>query len=305
MIRAAIAWRLRILNQVFLRLRWYLRRLLDFSAKETVDKISIVVVGRNDNYGGDFSHRLQTVLDWNLAQLPNAELIYIEWNAISSRPSDCEWITKRYLNSFCYIVPKSIHDSITNNPKMPVMEYFAKNLGIRKSKSQWILMLNADVFIGSDTVKRIQMLNKKTVYGTHYVSIKWDGKALNEGHQTNKDIIVTKFAAPENLSATVGNFILTHKDNWMLATGYDERLNNVRAGVDTNGLEQLLYIGLKPIVLGNHYHLDHPESIIHGSNDTHGKHAFDNIPYKNKNNWGFIDHREIQIAERIWELQPI
>jgi hypothetical protein len=240
-----------------------------------------------------------------MKHLPHAELIYVEWNHIPDRPSDCEWITKRYLNSFCYIVPNSIHKAITDNPKMPMMEYFAKNLGIRKAKNDWILMLNADVFIGLDSLKMIRRLNNDTVYGTHYVSIKWDGKALTKEHQQNKEFIVRKFAAPEDLSATVGNFILTHKKNWLKATGYDERLKNVRAGVDSNGLFQLKHLGVKPIVIGNHYHLDHPESIIHGANESHGQHSFDNIPYKNPEGWGFENYPLKQISERIWELQAI
>ncbi len=305
MIRAAISWRLEILRQFFLRLRWRIRRAIDFSTKEKVNSISLIVAGRNDNYGGDFSIRLQTVLDWNMSHMPNAELVYIEWNQVKDRPSDCEWISKRYPNSFCYIVPNSIHKTINDNPKMPMLEYFAKNLGIRKSKNDWLMMLNADVFVGQDTLENIHRLNKDTVYGTHYVSIKWDGKPLEKYHQEDKNIIITQFAAPENLSATVGNFILTHKKNWLEAGGYDVQLNNVRAGVDSNGLSQLLHLGLKPIVIGHHYHLDHPESIIHGPNESHGMHSFENIPYKNPDDWGFINYPLLQISERIWELQPI
>jgi hypothetical protein len=79
----------------------------------------------------------------------------------------------------------------------------------------------------------------------------------------------------------------------------------VRAGVDTNGLKQLFYAGLKPMVLGHHFHLDHPESIVHGNNDTHGVNAFNNIPYKNNENWGFNTSPLKQISERIWELEKI
>lgn len=305
MIKSALSWRFQLLRQHFQKFKWSLRQFLDFSPKAEIDAISIIVVGRNDNYGGDFSFRLKTVLDWNLTHLPNAELIYIEWNQIKERPSDCDWISKRYLNSYCYIVSNEIHKKITDNPKMPMMEYFAKNIGIRKSQSNWVLMINADVFIGSDTLKNLHRLNVDTVYGTHYISIKWDGEPLNESHQKDKKIRVAQFTAPYNLSATVGNFIFTHKKNWLKATGYDERLYNVRAGVDSNGLLQLLYSGLKTQVLGSHFHLDHPESIIHGTNDSHGNHLFDNIPYQNPDDWGMANYPLKKISERIWELQVI
>ena len=64
--------------------------------------ISIIVVGRNDNYGGDFSLRLKTTIDWNLKQLPGAELIYVEWNKIPEKESDCLWIEKSRLFGRCF-----------------------------------------------------------------------------------------------------------------------------------------------------------------------------------------------------------
>lgn len=298
----AIKWRVDYYRKKLLKLFWLFKRLFDFSQKEKTNGISVVVVGRNDNYGGDFSKRLQTTLDWNLSHLPNPELIYVEWNQIKERPSDCEWIVARYPNAKCYIVSNEIHKKINDSSRIPMMEYFAKNIGIRRATNEWILMINADVFIGTDVIKNIRTLNDNTVYGTHYISIKWDKKPINSSHQKNKKIIVSEFPASNDLSSVVGNFILTHKKNWFNATGYDESLNNVRAGVDTNGLRQLLYLGLKQMVLGQHFHLDHPESIIHGKNDTHGSHSFRNIPYKNSEDWGMAKHPLKQISERIWEL---
>ncbi len=286
---------------------WNLKRYFFHRGSESVgpENISIVVVGRNDNYGGDFSLRLKTTLDWNLKQLPGAELIYVEWNRIEDRESDCFWIEKRYPEAKCYIVPNEIHNQITQNKAMPVLEYFAKNLALRKASRDWIIMINADCFIGPNVMKNINRLNKNYVYATHYVSFRWDQEPLSERHTRAVENFVITFSASANLSAVVGNFILTHKQNWLNATGYDEKLTNVRAGVDSNGLNQLLHAGLKPMVLGHHYHLDHPESIIHGTNQSHGSHAFNNIPYKNGSNWGFAEHPLKQLSDRIWQLEKI
>ena len=123
-------WRVRMMDRLAKRYIWQAKFRLDLSAKEKVDKISLVVVGRNDNYGGDFSDRLRSTIDWNYSHLPNPELIYVEWNTIPDRPSDTEWISKRYPNSKCFIVPNEIHQQICTNPKIPMMEYFAKNMGM-------------------------------------------------------------------------------------------------------------------------------------------------------------------------------
>ncbi|OFY13949.1 MAG: hypothetical protein A2X02_09000 [Bacteroidetes bacterium GWF2_29_10] len=305
MILEALKWRIVYLKLSKFYFYWFFRQLFDCSKNEQVNSISVVVTGRNDNYGGEFAKRLQTTLDWNLSKLPNPELIYVEWNRIKDVASDCEWISQRYKNSKCYVIGEDIHESIATNPKIKMLEYHAKNVGIRKAKNEWILLINADVFLGLDIAKNIKMLNKNTIYGSHYKNIEWDGNPINEKHVNDKSLIKAFFATNKYLESVVGNFILTHKNNWLNATGYDESLTMVRLGVDTNGLKQLLYTGLKTMVLGHHYHLDHKESALYGKNDTHGEHDFDNIPYKNPESWGMTNYKEVSIGNNIWELKKI
>lgn len=305
-LKAAIHWRIIYYRQQRLKFYWKLKQLFDFSKKEKVEAISVVVVGRNDNYGGDFTERLRTTLDWNLSILPNPELIYIEWNQVPDRPSDCDWIAAQYPNAKCYIVPKEIHDTITQNPKMPVMEYFGKNLGIRKATNNWVLIINSDILLDFKLGASIKKgLSKRFVYGTHYYNIIWDGKLITRKWIENKGIIKNHFTANNKLDSVVGNFILTHKKNWYNLTGYDETLNYVRAGVDTNGLKQFYYNGLKPMVLGNHYHLDHLESMINQSNETNKMYKLNNIPYKNSDDWGFFNYNDKKINSQIWQLEKI
>ncbi|MDX2003050.1 MAG: hypothetical protein SFW35_11495 [Chitinophagales bacterium] len=304
-------WRVRQADRLIKRYIWNVKRSMDASPKETVDKVSIVVVGRNDNYGGDFSDRLRATIDWNYGHIPNAELIYVEWNTIADRPSDTEWISKRYPNSKCFIVPNDIHLLYNTNPKIPMMEYHAKNVGIRQASNNWIGLINADVFLAENTIANMAALSKSHIYGTHYINIKWKGEVLTKEFLSNKKIVLHQFSTDKVLHSVVGNFIMTHRDNWWKATGYDERLTDVRDGVDTNGLRQLQYMGLKPMVIGDHYHLDHNESRIYGFNETHGnnrdfnKAITENIPYKNKDNWGLADFPKKQIAENIWVFQKI
>lgn len=303
-------WRVRLADRKIKELKWKLRYRYAHKATETVDKFSMIVVGRNDNYGGDFTDRLKATMDWNYSHIPNCELIYIEWNKVEDRPTDTDWIVERYPNSKCFIVPKAIHDKIAANPKMPMMEYFAKNMGMREASNDWLIMINADVVLTPEVCSRLTRLNKDYIYGTHYKNIIWNGEPISEEVIFDESRLKNLFSTDDSLSAVVGNFILTHKDNWMKATGYDETLNDVRLGVDTNGLAQLLNMGLKPMVLGDHYHLDHGESAINSRNNpTHGN-AYKilkglNIPYKNPENWGLIDYPKKQIAEHIWQLEEI
>lgn len=302
----AIHWRIAFWHQQFLKIKWEIKRRCDFSKKEKVDRMSVVVVGRNDNYGGDFSRRLQIILDWNLKNLPNAELIYVEWNQIKEKPSDCEWIAKRYPNAKCYIVPHKIHTARCTNDKILMLEYIAKNIGIRKAGNDWILLVNADVYIDPVDFNKKLKLSKKRVYGTYFCNVDWDQKPITA--DTYKKNIKFTGHPYSDLSGVVGNFILTHKENWLLSQGYDESLTDVRLGVDNDGVYQLYSKGLKPMIMGYHYHLDHPGSVSKGINPTHGnvqKLLNRKYPYINKKNWGLIDHPLKQITDNIWELQEI
>lgn len=299
-------WKARQAEILFKYAWWKFKRAIDTSKKIPVEGISLVVVGRNDNYGGDFSDRLRVTIDWNYGHLPNPELIYVEWNQIPERESDTKWIAERYENCKCFIVPNDIHKDISSNPKIPMMEYFAKNIGIRESTNDWVAVVNADVLLGPEVFPELKELSKQHIYGTHYRNIRWEGEPITEQHFTNKDILLNSFPTSMKLDSVVGNFLLTHKDNWLRSGGYDESLTDVRIGVDNNGRDQLLHLGFKPMVLGSHFHLDHGESSITNKNNaTHGNRAslIGNIPYKNPDNWGFKDYPKKQIADKIWVLQ--
>jgi hypothetical protein len=309
-ISSAFNWRWRVLKHNAVKLQWLVKKKLDFSRKENVNSLSIVVVGRNDNYGGDFSLRLKTTFDWNLGLFPNAELIYVEWNPIEENESDCPWIVAAYPNAKCYIVPNEIHKKLITTKNFPILEYFAKNLGIRKASGDWIALINADVLIGPDC--KFDKLDKSKIYGTHYNNLKWDRQPIKKEFLLEKNNILSSFPANNKLQSVVGNFIMSHRDNWLKMTGYDERLSDVRNGVDNNGLQQLLHSSLKTMAIGNHYHLDHAESLINGSNNTHGDQERineiakgNNIPYINPKSWGLQNYSFKETKPRIWKIHQI
>ena len=52
--------------------------------------ISIILVGRNDNYGGNFEDRLFSTLDYNSRALSERgiehEIVFVEWNPVPDEP---------------------------------------------------------------------------------------------------------------------------------------------------------------------------------------------------------------------------
>lgn len=306
-LQVALEWRKRYYKNILLRKKWDVRNLFNRFGDIPVNEISIIVVGRNDNYGGDFSDRLKASLAWNLKNIPNHELIYVEWNPVEGKESDCIWIEKNHPNAKCYIVSREIHAKLSTNPNIPMMEYYAKNVGFRRATKDWILSINADICIGKDVAKNISKANPNRVYATHYQNMNWNGQTITEQYLADPNFQLTKYSADNTLGGVVGNLVFTNGSNWLKATGYDETLSSVRAGVDTDGLKQLFSLGVTPGVIGTHYHFDHGDSMVHGKpNLTHGKMELlknRKYPYRNDDDWGLMNYKEKKISERIWQLE--
>ena len=121
--------------------------------------LSIVVAGRNDNYGGDFLNRLQVCLDV-LSQFCaacglDAELLIVEWNPPVDRPSLLDAVRWSYLTPAIRIitVPKEIHDTLENSQRMPMYEYLAKNVGVRRARGEFVLVTNPDIIFSRELIE--------------------------------------------------------------------------------------------------------------------------------------------------------
>jgi hypothetical protein len=285
------------------RAKWHVRKLRDVLKPVDIDPtVALVVIGRNDNYGGDFSGRLKATMKWNL-QFPFNEVFYIEWNPVVDRPSDTEWLVNDFPEIKTYIVSGERHAKCCTNPKMPVMEYFAKNVGIRRATSKWICLVNADVLIGRDVFRRMRKLRPGTVYGTHSENITWLGGEINDDDLNS--YAPGSFSATNELFSVAGNFLLAPRDLFHAARGFDESLTDRRISCDSHGVAQLFNLGARARVLGLHYHLNHPESCRIATFAHQGAvfDPWDGVPYRNDENWGQADAEEKQIRERTWLLE--
>lgn len=266
-------------------------------------EITIVVVGRNDNYQGDFRARLETTLSWNLRQI-HGEAIYVEWNPIPGRPSDAEWLVKRFPNLRVYVVPPEIHEGCCTNPDIPVMEYFAKNVGIRRARTPWICVMNVDVVLGPEIVNCLHCLRKEYLYGTNRIDLRWNGQKVSNRMLANRRLHLRTIRMNKEHNY-IGDFLLAHRDAWHQARGYDESLTDRRSGCDRRGVAQLYHGGIKPCHIGTHFHLDHPETMAYGQAEHHGEsfNANENLPYHNSAGWGLMDTEEVQVQDRVWLLR--
>ena len=109
--------------------------------------LSLVVAARNDNYGGDFTHRFQVFVNvlsgWAHRYKLDAELIVVEWNPPPDRPALREQIAwpadRGSLRLRLIEVPQEIHRRLPNSGRMPLFEYIAKNAGIRRARGRYVI----------------------------------------------------------------------------------------------------------------------------------------------------------------------
>lgn len=261
--------------------------------------VTAVVVGRNDDYMPDFKQRLEATISWNTRYLAD-EVIFVEWNPPPERGLLSESLAKRFPTLRAYVVAPEIHHSISENARVPLLEFHAKNVGIRRATTDWIVATNADAVFALDTVRTILRtpLAEDVVWTTQRVDIPW-----REGRDKEMSLLDTlryRRVIPYDPLGT-GEFAFASRNLWHRARGYDEALSRHRIGVDPRGVAQMLEHGARTQNAGTVLHLAHPTSCSEGVRPHHGEWAtLEGLPYENRESWGLADRVETEIAERVW-----
>jgi len=123
-------------------------------------KISLVVAIRDPEYGGNLLYRTQVFVNGfiNLANKYRlaCELVIVEWNprAGSIRFREAlSWTEPLGLATIRFIeVPAETHRRFPNADRMPIFEYIAKNVGIRRARGEYVLATNPDLLYNSELI---------------------------------------------------------------------------------------------------------------------------------------------------------
>jgi hypothetical protein len=265
-------------------------------------QIAAVLVGRNDDYMSDFCERLFATIEWNIRYLVS-EVVFVEWNPPADRELLAYPLTKRFSCLNAYVVSAEIHQRICENQNVKLLEYHAKNVGIRRATSPWIMTTNADAAVGLDTVNTLftETLDPKVVWTAERVDIPWREDQQNEIGLL--DSLRYKRVIPYQLLGT-GEFCLASKELWHNIRGYDEFMVKHRIGCDVRGTAQMLSHGATIRKTGTVLHLTHPTSCTENVQPHHGEMAtVEGVPYRNRDDWGLENCRTVQLAERVWRLE--
>ncbi len=264
--------------------------------------MAAVVVGRNDDYMSDFAERLYATLEWNIKYLVS-EVVFVEWNPPSDRELLAHDLTKTFKCLRAYVVPAEVHQRICENENIKLLEYHAKNVGIRRAESPWIMSTNADAAVGLDAVNMLLsgQLDPEVIWTAERFDIPW-----REDRQRKiglLDSLRFRRGIPYHRLGT-GEFCLASKELWHQGRGFDENMRSHRIGCDVRGTAQMLAQGARIRRVGTVLHLTHPTSCTESVQPHHGEHAStEGVPYQNSDNWGLGDSREVQLAERVWRLE--
>ncbi len=265
-------------------------------------EFAAVTVGRNDDYMSDFCERLLATIAWNTKYLVS-EFIFVEWNPPADRELLSYELTKKFDCVRAYIVPPEIHRQTCRNPNINLLEYHAKNVGIRRARSKWILSTNADAALGLDSVNRLlnTPLKEDVLWTAERCDIPW---RENEQKEIGFWGSLRYRRVNPYVALGTGEFCLASRELWHRARGFDEQMVKHRFGCDIRGTAQMVALGGSIRRAGAVLHLSHPTSCTEGVRPHHGEEATpDGVPYQNPDDWGLANLKEVQLAERVWRLE--
>ena len=274
--------------------------------------ISFVTIGRNDNYGGNFLNTLIRSLNHNLDEISkltsNFEYILVDWVSIKEPLYQLEEF-KKLLTAYPQFKIYTVDKSVAINEDIStefLYEYYAKNVGIRKSQGEMISVLNSDLLLSSDLISNIISLSESSVIPSIFrprfsVGIKVDsdindvqsklevigigdiGKHIDENcNFSGEGFYDTKFGVIDFENREIdpmgeiasGDIIISYKEHLKdLIKGYDEtnpehrQKDRRQSGMDSEIIYNYVSKNLPVFYLENlYFHVEHSRKDLNRDN---------------------------------------
>jgi hypothetical protein len=295
--------------------------------------LTIIITGRNDDFGGDFNRRLFRALEFNHRHLNERgvshEFVLVEWRPLAGKPLLAEVLADRYpelvphtLMSF--VADIEYHEAYSLNPKLQFQEFIAKNIGIRRCRGQYILTTNTDIYLSRGVLDLLERraLEPRVLYRCRRIDLKSDVDFEDIDWSILEDArnydTINEIKPPCYTNAS-GDFLLLDRDSYCSLRGFNEVYRVAKVHMDSNFCLKAYSAGLtlQPID-GVVYHVglgtlnsqmglyrDRPGDAPWG--DTRWKRA---VVYDNDGDWGLwrAPSRELRPGvvrlEFRWEAVP-
>ena len=290
--------------------------------------LSIVVTGRNDGYGKDFTERFLRTLAFNHQVLTEHaiehEFVLVEWCPIAGRP----WLTDLARDAVpslddrsfvCCLVDPAYQPALTQNPRLAYLEFLAKNVGIRRAHGQFVLTTNCDVFLGRHICHALAAgaLEREVVYRALRIDLKmhmdqtgvdWEMLEDRRNHLARERTSLT----PPLYGGGTGDFLLLGRGAWETIRGFNEVYRTARIGIDYNFLAKAHSSGYRIADIGGPvYHVNHVGTFRitqrqYQADRTAAHYGdprwpSDRVTYSNPESWGLRDAPARDLGRgRVW-----
>ena len=221
--------------------------------------LSIIITGRNDDFGGNFNARLFGALEFNHAHLTARgiphEFVFVEWRPVSGKL----WLSEVLVDRYSHLVPQSLscfvadaayHDAYSLNPKLQFQEFIAKNIAIRRCRGAFILTTNTDVYLSRGMLDMLAArgLEQRVLYRTVRIDLKdevdcstIDWAALEDDR--NYDHVNT--IEPPYYTNASGDFLLLDRDSYQELRGFNEVYRAAKVHMDSNFCRKAYSAGMR------------------------------------------------------------
>jgi hypothetical protein len=226
--------------------------------------LTIVVTGRNDDFGGDFNGRFFRALRFNHEQLTAAgvphEFVLVEWRPIERRPYLASLLAEEFAGIpssqlRAFVVDPTYHEALSLNPRLQFHEFIAKNVGIRRARGAFVLTTNTDIYLSRGVIGCLaaRALDTDVLYratrhdlkgGLDVTRTTW---ALLEDDR-NCEIVNT--IHPPCFTNASGDFLLLDRDASHRLGGFNEVYRAAKIHIDGNFCVQAHLAGLRIVDIG-------------------------------------------------------
>jgi hypothetical protein len=227
--------------------------------------LSIVVTGRNDDFGGDFNGRFFRALRFNHAELTRAgidhEFVFVEWRPIDRVPYLASLLEAEFphlgpSSLCCYVVDPAYHHALSLNPRLQFQEFIAKNVGIRRARGRFVLTTNTDIYLSRGVVGRLE--SGSLADGILYRAARYDLKESSDDSRVDWDLLedernydaVNPIRPPYFTNAS-GDFLLLDHGSYQRLRGFNEVYRVAKIHIDGNFCVKAHASGVQLVDIGS------------------------------------------------------
>lgn len=270
--------------------------------------LSIVLGGRDDNYGENFIPRLKQSVENNLSKLDKSGLDY-EMIVVDFNPLNNQYLHKNILLTEALSHSKVKNIIVDNSVVLAenlgpttYYEYFAKNVGCKNSSGELVFITNSDILITDCLIEELVKETKNENKDEYFYRVRYRGEVPlgmipDEANEPVEDLHHPEFPDACICGLYSGDASMFSRNVlFNVATAYNEgemrhRTHVHQSAMDGEILWNVYRKGKKLRFLEAHYY-----HIFHGPRPQRDN-FYHQGTYENKDDWGFVKYPKENINE--------